>query len=185
MRAGLQLRDQAAFSLIELLIVSTVGLVLLAGAGSLLTAAAHSDANARERAAAVPQARVMMEGLTRELREGHGVEVAEPNRIVLLTFVGRSTCGGSPATSSIQCRVSYECAAGSCTRAEGEPGGSLGPARTVVEGIAAEDVFGYGPDASDPNYVSVRLRMPVGDGAEDAITLEDGVALRNVAPGGP
>ena len=176
--------DEAGMTLIELLVVSILGVVVLGIAGTLLVTTVRGEARTVERAASVPEARVMMEGLTRELREGYGVEVAEANRLILLTYVNRTSCGGQPASSSIECRVSYECAGGTCDRAEGSVGGGLGTPVEVVRGIAAEDVFSYTPSAADPTYVGVRLRIPSADGTDDDVTLEDGVALRNTVLGG-
>ncbi len=39
-------------------------------------------------------------------------------------------------------------------------------------------MFGYSPSSADPDYVSMRLVLPA-EGGDDAVTLDDGVDLRN------
>ena len=39
-------------------------------------------------------------------------------------------------------------------------------------------MFGYSPDSANPDYVTMRLVFPA-EGGDDAVTLEDGVDLRN------
>jgi len=48
----------------------------------------------------------------------------------------------------------------------------------AVSGLSSNDVFSYSPDATDPTYVGITLVFPAENG-EEAITLTDGVALRN------
>jgi prepilin-type N-terminal cleavage/methylation domain-containing protein len=185
MGALLDLRDERGLTLIELLVVIVLSLVILFAGTNVLIASVTGEKRERDRAGQIQDARVMIESVSRELRKGYGVELAEPARLTLLTYVLHDSCGGSPATESIACRVAYECAAGTCTRTETDPGGS-GTGGTPVEtvrGISSDDIFSYEPSAADPGYVSIRLELPAELEGEDAITLEDGVALRNVALG--
>ena len=39
-------------------------------------------------------------------------------------------------------------------------------------------MFGYSPNSTNPDYVSMRLVFPAA-GGDDAVTLDDGVDLRN------
>ena len=55
---------------------------------------------------------------------------------------------------------------------------------TVVSGLSTNQVFTFSPQAPGQAYVGVRLAFPAGNG-EDAITIQDGVALRNPPLGGP
>ena len=178
------LADEEGLTLIELLLVTVLGTVIFIAGTNILIASVRGESQASDRAAAVQEARVMIEGVTREVREGYGVEVADSNSLTLLTYVRKASCGGAPASESIACRVTYECQAGTCTRGESDPEGS-GPGTPVevVRGVASDAVFSYSPSASDPNYVGVELVMPAELEGEDAITLEDGVALRNTLLG--
>jgi Tfp pilus assembly protein PilW len=171
------------YTLIELLVAATalVGLVAVMGIG--LTTVLRNQVRVADRSAQIQQGRVMIEQLTRELREGSGVQNPTPSSLSFLTYVRRQQCGGSqPPTSettpAIQCRVTYTCDEGACTRAEALPNGSgSGPAVTVVDGLRSDSVFTYAPPAN-PGHVSVTLEYPGEDGAE-TVTLSDGAALRN------
>ena len=54
----------------------------------------------------------------------------------------------------------------------------------MVTGLADNNVFTFSPRVPGQAYVTVRLAFPAANG-DDAITLEDGVALRNPPLGGP
>ena len=89
------------------------------------------------------------------------------------------------ATTAIQCRVDYSCVSGACTRTESQPDGTgTAPGVEVVSGLNGSDVFEYSPSTVDPTYIGMTMAFPA-SGSEDAITLKDGVALRNpAAPSG-
>jgi Tfp pilus assembly protein PilW len=170
-------------TLVELLLVAVLGLLVLTGALALLLSSASGEPRVSERAAVVQQARAMVEAVTREVRQGYGIEVAEPDELVLLSYVARTSCGGAPAEGSIECRIAYECSADACTRTESDPeGGGGGTAVEVARGLASASVFDYEPSADDPSFVQVSLELPLSE-SEDSITLEGGTALRNVALG--
>ena len=105
---------------------------------------------------------MLADRVTRELRQGGVVFTATSTTITFRTYVRRTTCGGNvvsaAAVPATRCRVNYSCAGGICTRT----------------------VFSYYPSAADPGYVTVRFALPAEDG-EDAITVEDGTALRNAS----
>jgi hypothetical protein len=126
----------------------------------------------------------MIERLTREVREGSTVATATASEFSFVTFVRAQPCGGtgqpSETTPAIQCRVTYACSGGTCTRTEALPDGSGGGTPvTLVEGLNTPNVFTYSP-ATIPRYVTVTLEYPARQGGE-SITLSDGAALRNVA----
>jgi len=173
-------RDEG-FTLTELLVAMTIGVVVL-GAGVLMfTAAISSQPKASARAAKVQQARTTSERIVRELRQGSGVPTATSAQLSILTYVHSAVCGGSYAINSIPCRVTYTCTAGTCTRVEAQPDGTNpGAASQVVSGLSNSIFFSYSPNSSAPNWVGITLEFPA-DGGDDAITIEDGAALRNPA----
>ena len=176
-------RDQSGWTLVEMLVAASLGVFLLGIASTVFVSAIKSQPRATSRAADVQQARVTMERITRELRQGSEVPVASASQLSLITWVRSATCGGAPGAAAIPCRVTYTCSSTSCTRVEAAPTGvSPGPAETVVTGIVGPAVFSYSPSGADPAYVGVNLVFRA-DGGEDAITLSDGAALRN--PGVP
>jgi len=171
---------EAGFTLVELLIAGILGLVVVGAAVTVFTASIRSEPGISSRAAQIQQARTTMERLTRELRQGSGVALASPSQLSINTYVDSATCGGAPSPTAIECRVTYSCSAGECTRSEAQPadGSAPGPAVVAVSGLSGDDVFSYSPDATDPTFVAIRLVFPAQNG-EEAITLTDGVALRN------
>ena len=87
----------------------------------------------------------------------------------------------------IRCRVFYNCTPSvgpsSCTRIECPPailvpGTGCGPTTTVVTGMTTNQVFTFSPQTPGQAYVGIRLQFPAENG-DDAITIQDGVALRN------
>lgn len=177
------------YTLPELLVAATalIGVLAIMGAGIGLVA--RNQVRIADRSAQIQEGRAMIEQITRELREGSGVQLPTSSTgVSFLTYVRRQQCGASApppsaAAPAIQCRVSYACTAGTCMRTEALPDGSQpGPARTMVTGLRSTEVFSYFP-ATDPGYITVTLEYP-SDGGQESITLSDGAALRNRATGG-
>ena len=176
---GGRARDERGFSLIELLVVVASMLVLLVAGYGVLKVTVRSEPRISERAASVQQARVLMERISRELRQGYGIGTAQPSQLTIGTYVRRTSCGGAAGSSSIPCQVTYTCASGSCTRTERNPDGSGGgPGVQLVAGLGDSNVFEYLPSAADPDYVGLSFSFPAREG-DDAVTLGDGAALRN------
>lgn len=174
-----RLAGESGFTLPELLVALTIGLLVAAGAATMLMVAVKAQPRTSERAAQIQQGRVMLETLTRELRQGETVSNASASGLQILTYVHTSACGsGTAGGEARMCLVIYSCADGSCVRTERDPDGSgTAPPRTVVAGISDPAVFSY-QGGADATYVGVRLVFPQDDG-EEAVTLSDGAALRN------
>jgi Tfp pilus assembly protein PilW len=178
-------RSEAGMTLIELSVATMLGLLVIGVAATIVTTAVRSEPKATSKAAGVQQARVVMDRMTREIRQGLSVPTATSTQLSVVTYVDSATCGGAAATTAIVCRVNYTCTAGSCTRTVARPDGTApGPARRVVSGLSSSAVFGYGigstctTSATSPTYVCLSLAFPA-KGGGNAITLRDGVALRN------
>lgn len=181
---GERAQSEGGFTLIELLVVSVIGVLVLGGGTTLLISTVRGESDQRDRSAQVQQARVAVERLTREVRQGDGVVSAEDSSLVLETYVKRASCGGPPAASAIRCRVTYQCGAGSCTRAESAPGvAAAGGGVRVVEGLLGNDIFSYLPADTEPKTF-VEIELQVGnEGEADSVTVDGGVALRNAVIG--
>ena len=189
-----RLREKASedrgLSLVELLIAMAIGLVVIGGAMSMFISSVKSEPRAASHATAVQTAQTAMERMTRELRQGSSVVTATATQLAMVTYVDAATCGGLAAANAISCRVTYTCTAGSCTRTVAQPNGSLpGTARTVITGLTSNNVFSYVPNSAGSSncgataagtltYVCVNLSLRGSDG-KNAITLSDGVGLRN------
>jgi prepilin-type N-terminal cleavage/methylation domain-containing protein len=172
--------DSSGFTLPELLIAMVLSMVVIGGAVTAFTSTMNSQPRIATQAAGIQQARTTMEQITRELRQGSTVPSATASQLSIVTYVNSATCGGAHASTSIQCRVTYSCSSGACTRTEAKPDGtSPGPAVTVASGLSSNNVFVYTtPTSTAPGYVSVNLAFPP-QGANKGITLSDGAALRN------
>jgi prepilin-type N-terminal cleavage/methylation domain-containing protein len=177
---GVVLSDERGFTLTELLVSIMIFLVVIGGGVALMTTTVRKEPALRERAAFIQQGRYMIERLTREVRQGYGVESATATQLVILTYVKSAECGGPAGTTARACQVTYSCGSGYCTRTERNPDGTGTdePVR-VVRDIVSNSVFSYTPTAAAPSHIGIRLEFPA-DPGDDAITVEDGVALRNL-----
>jgi|SRR5215210_4847846 len=182
---GRALKDQRGVSMTELLVYMAMSLLLAGAAAMLLIVAVKSQPRISSRDDAIQMARVTQERLARELRQSYSVQSATASQITFFTYARRVQCGGAaqtnPATPAIACRVTYTCAAGVCDRTETNPAGTSQPyTARLVKGISNSDVFAYRPSSTPAaiSYVATKLVFPA-KGGDDAITLEDGVNLRN------
>jgi Tfp pilus assembly protein PilW len=175
-------RGEAGYTLPELLIATAATLVLLGGSLTVMVAGIQSEPRISERSAEIQQARVLMDRVTRELRQGATVLEATTGHLRLITYVSSETCGGVAASTARSCMVAYDCAAGTCTRVESDAEGTTsGPPTVETTGLSADPVFSYLPSAASARYVGITFEFPAA-GGDDAITLTDGVTLRNPAP---
>ena len=185
-----RLRADDGITLPELLVASVLGLAVVGAAATVFTAGVSSQPKISERNAEIQQARTMAETLTRELRQGSNATSTSGGNLMALTYVPHAVCGTATPGPAARCKVFYSCStAGACTRTECPPtytavGVGCGTTRTVVTGLADNNVFTFSPRVPGQAYVTVRLAFPAANG-DDAITLQDGVALRNPPLGGP
>ncbi|MEK6327959.1 MAG: hypothetical protein AABM66_10640 [Actinomycetota bacterium] len=181
------LRCERGVSMVELLVFTMMLLFVLAAALTLLIVAVKSQPRISDRDFAIQQARVLQERFARELRQSSLVEqtpAPTSSSITFDTYVRRTQCGGAletdPAKPAIACKVAYTCTAGACDRTEaplsGQPGTTVN--ERLVSGLSSSAVFDYSPSSANPDYVTTRLVFPA-EGGDDAVTLEDGVDLRN------
>ena len=176
-RAAALRLEECGFTLIELLVATGLGLMVIGGAFVVFSGGVRSEPRAQSKAAALEEARVTVDRITRELRQGREVTVASPTELTILTYVKQASCGDAAAGTSISCQVAYRCSGETCTRTVELPGGGeAGPSVQVAAGLADASVFSYSPSASEPSYVGVSLSF---SDEGEPVTLEDGAALRN------
>jgi prepilin-type N-terminal cleavage/methylation domain-containing protein len=185
--ADRRLSSERGFTLVELMIAMTLGLLVIGAAVTVFTAGIGTQPMIDKRAAQIDQARSMSARITQELRQGSNASSVNASQLMILTYVPRTSCGGSTVGPNIRCRVFYSCtqsgATASCTRIECPPallapGTGCGPTTTVLTGLTTNQVFTFSPQTPGQAYVGIRLEFPAGNG-DDAITIQDGVALRN------
>lgn len=181
------LKGERGVTLVELLMFTMMLLVVLAAGMTLLIIVVRNQPRISDRDFAIQQGRVLQERFAKELRQSSLVaETPAPTSaaITFNTYLRRTQCGGAaetdPTKPAIVCKVTYSCTAGVCDRTEapltGQPGTTV--TRQLVSGLSSSAVFGYLPDSSSPEYVTVQLVFPA-EGGDDAVTLHDGVELRN------
>jgi Tfp pilus assembly protein PilW len=181
------LKCERGVTMAELLVFTMMLLLVLAAGMTLLIVAVTSQPRISDRNFAIQQGRVLQERLARELRQSSFVErtpAPTSSSITFDTYVRRTQCGGAletdPTKPAIACKVTYTCTAGACDRTEAPLPGQPGTTTTqqLVSGLSSSAVFGYSPNSTNPDYVTMQLVFPAA-GGDDAVTLEDGVDLRN------
>jgi prepilin-type N-terminal cleavage/methylation domain-containing protein len=176
-------REEAGFTLVELLVATAMGVILMAGVGVMVIGAMRSQPELSKRAQNISTARWMLERITREIRNGVSVEgTPTSTQVSFRTWVRHTSCGGTgtlPAGSpAILCKVTYTCNSTSCSRAEVEPNKSSGLGQKVFTGIDDANVFSYLPSTAEPTYIGVTLHIPNPSGPADT-TISDGASMRN------
>lgn len=184
-RIGRRLRDQRGFTLVELLSSIATMLIVLFAALAMFEFAQRSQPEVSARNDALQTAQVEIERMVRDLRQAYGVVSASPTALTVLTYDNKTTCASATLGPSRECRVTYTCSAGTCTRTAAESSGSSpGTPRTIISGLSSDSVFGFTPSAAAPSTVLIRFEMPGAEAGEDAVTLEEGVTMRNLPVGG-
>lgn len=193
--------DEAGFTLIELIVAITMMVIVVGASVSLLITSFRSQPKISANANRVGTARVAMNKLVNEIRQGVVGSVTTPvnstptGQLALTTYVD-SSCGASGPPGL--CRVIYSCATsaalqtpgnGVCTRRTEATNGSLGNVETVASGISNPTQVFRGmratsncPGASASlvtTYVAVTLTFPGADTGETSTTLADGAGLRS------
>jgi prepilin-type N-terminal cleavage/methylation domain-containing protein len=173
---------ESGFTLIELLVGITMMLIVLAAAFTLLQIVTRSEPEIRDANASIQDAQIAAERMTRELRQTYAVNSASPTSLSVNTYLqqGASCTAGATTETARQCRVVYTCGASSCTRTVSEVNGSGAETATVITGLTSGSIFSYLPSATQPTQVALNLQL-AGERSDDAITISDGIVLRNVS----
>jgi prepilin-type N-terminal cleavage/methylation domain-containing protein len=198
-------RLERGFTLIEVLIGMVMTLAIFLAAMPIIEGAANTQGRAQTTGFAIGDAREFEELVLADLRPASKFSLSSSlvpptsgNSITVTTLVHNTFCGsqtlddrslGSSTKDVISCRVKYVCNSGTCTRQELNPDGTgSGLPITVITGISnSASVFtpSYSGDGGltggGVRYVAVEVVLPnKSSQGDDAITLDDGVALRNM-----
>lgn len=193
---------EAGFTLVELLIASSLGLVVLGGTSDFLLVSLHQANAATSRTATARRAELFLARLTREVRQAQYItstSTGENTTPVSVTYGSGSSSvsfylpvAGSSGNGT---HVTWTCTAkATCTRQAG-----AGTAVTELKGVYSAEFLPYsasgsqlesGSSASYPS--SIRLTLSVYDlsqqdssqsqvasGVNNQIAVQDGVDLRN------
>jgi prepilin-type N-terminal cleavage/methylation domain-containing protein len=179
-RPARRLATEDGWTLTELLVAMSIGLIVFGAGVMMFTAAIQSQPKASAKLAKVRDARAVSEQIVREIRQGKSATVTS-NQLEVVTYVHSTTCSGGPLSnaSAIPCKVTYTCTSGTCTRLVAQPDGtSPGTARRVLTGLSNGIIFTSTTGLGGSTWVGITLQYP-GENGDDAITVEDGAALRN------
>lgn len=184
----MRLRHPRGLTLVELLVSTAMLIALMVAALPVIDAAGCHEPMISKQAASVELARSFVERVGRDLRSAYAV-VGTPTStsVTVTTYLRRTACGNdtvsAPTAAAIQCQVIYSCSSGTCTRQEKNPNGTGGgSARSVIDGLSDNNVFSYSPAPATATFVGLNVVMPnVTNIGGDAVTLRDGIGLRNVA----
>ncbi len=181
---------EEGFTLVELLVATAAGLIVVGALAMLMTSVIRDQPETGERSAQINDARVKLERMVRELRQGSPVAgtTANATQVTVDTYTRSGCNGGGPTAAAVVCRVTYQCvqsgSTASCTRQAGSGAGV-----TVLTGLRSAQVFSYGATTSPsctasstttPSFICLTLAYPAPQGAE-SVTIEDSAYLRNPA----
>ena len=183
-RTRQRLADERGYTLVEMLVAGMITVALVGSLGYLFLIAQRNQPQVAERSQQIQGGRVVVETITREIREAYAVNgTPTSSSLSINTFVRHTSCGATTFRTSSQpaiaCRVSYTCTAGSCLRTEASPDGSSpGSPVRVVDGLQSSAVFNYQETSSGAGFIDVTLVFP-SEGGGEGVTISDGAELRN------
>jgi type II secretory pathway pseudopilin PulG len=179
------MRADGGYTLVELLVASTMGVVVMGAVAMLVISAVRDQPKISKQAQNITTARWVLERMTRELRGGISLKEPTPSKVSFEAYVRHTTCGGSVQLASTAspkvCLVTFECSSTACYRREGASIAAPGTPRRIFSGINSNQVFEAVP-AAKPTYVKITLRLPNPSGT-GALTISNGASLRNATLG--
>jgi prepilin-type N-terminal cleavage/methylation domain-containing protein len=186
-RAKACLRREDGFTLVELLVATSIFLILVGAVGALLVSSKNVTAQDQERTHAIRDAQVGVYRMTRELRQAYSLVQTTSHKIEVHVWEGGADHD-----------VTYDCTGtssagpplGQCVRFESTASGQT-PATTVVDrlvngpGSGRPPVFTYTADGSGhTTYASVHIEAPSkGERAQGygyRVVFDDGFFMRNL-----
>jgi type II secretory pathway pseudopilin PulG len=186
--ALVRLRGDGGFTLVEVMVVAVMSVIVL---GAILTALISTQ-RAEVRTTAWQEqlqlGEVQEARMVRELRQAYSILSTTPNSVDFLISVSGTQEQLDYECDVVQTGTSYR----RCVRRQSTVGGSLPAISTgipvitnVLDGTAADPVFGFTPDGFNPTYVTIHLEFPASGGSplgpNHTIVVNDGAYLRNLA----
>jgi Tfp pilus assembly protein PilW len=176
-------RSEEGLTMIELIIASAMMIVITGAAVSMLIGSLHRQKEVTQRADQVGQARVAVEKMVREIRQGVAgtVTTATATQLSFESYVD-GQCGTTTVSTATKCKVTYTCASAKCSRTTG----TSSTATTIAEGVTNATVFTYTKGASScsnltgetTTFIEVTLAFKTADG-RGSTSLQDGAGLRS------
>lgn len=165
--AAEHVRGEHGFTLVELIITSSLLLVVLTLVLDTLVSMVHSEAYATDRLASLADMRVTLNKMTRELRQSASVSDATSNasHLEMDTYVH-----GTPV------HVVYNATGGTLTRRVGSTAGAV-----VLKNLASTSLFTYveAPPVAGAQWVQILLQVRPKRAPDTVLVLDSEVNLRN------
>jgi len=176
------------FTLVELLVVMSMFIVVLGATLNILLDSSRVQTRDSAWAYAIQNARTGLAEMTHEIRQASGVNSDDPNFVDFnLTLAGTAEhvvyeCNiAQPGTSYREC-VRFEAAVGASLPSTGRLA-----VQYLVNGTLADPVFSFTPNALNPTFVGVTIKVPAsggvltgGAGLNHTVVLSDGAYMRDV-----
>jgi Tfp pilus assembly protein PilE len=186
LRARVNPRGQAGFTVVEVLVAATISIGVLGSTLTPLAATQHAEISSASWSDQLQLAQAQESWMLREIRQAYAVLATTPNSIDFDVSI-----------AGVQEQVYYQCDVAQpgtsyheCVRlqaAVGAPLPALSTGTVIVTDVSngSTPVFGFSPDGYNPTYVSVHLEFPASNGSHyglrHAIVVNDGAFLRNMA----
>jgi hypothetical protein len=184
-------RDEAGYTLVEIVIAMGLLVVALGALMDPLLISQHAQARNANYAYAQQDAGAGVTSMVSQIRQATEIIASGPNSVEM-----NVTLGGSPQLVFYECDIaqsgtSYR----ECVRVSTTQGGTLPPlsAGTIVvqnllNGTTSDPVFSWGPDPSAPYYMTATVDVPSSDGQQfsglnHALVFSDGALMRNLNVG--
>ena len=173
-------RAEAGFALTELLVAMTLLAIVLGALLSVIESTTRISTEDQERAHAIRDVQVELDGLVREARQAFRVNPSTAGRLDV--SVHRA---GQTKRVVFDCTVAHPTLPGTrrCMRQEVLADGSLTPGKVAVDRIRNTTVFTYTPATGPTDHVAVTVEAPASgerrEGFRHLIRLYDGFAVRN------
>ena len=195
------IRGQGGSTIIELLVAMPMAVALLGLVTQAFVDGSRDQRSLERRGAALKQANIGLERMTKELRQANWVHFFSSQVVDVEAMVRPSTTG-----EAVPRHVRFDCSTGACLRFEGPQvtyppsqtaawttssiviGARPGDSQDLMGRVLSQDVFvpkrvdettgQTVVDYLDPDLLHIRLRVSV-KGLAKPLELADGVSLRN------
>jgi prepilin-type N-terminal cleavage/methylation domain-containing protein len=182
---SLRALDQRGFTMVELLVATTMMVIITGATVSLFISTMKNQVNITKSADQVGEARVALRDFVDDIRQASEIMTTPTSsELKLKTYVHATSCTSTPSATAtgLLCEVLYKCAKEAskatyeCTRKV-----STASAVIVASGLKTNEVFTYTPSAATTaTFITAKLVLPAPTGT-NTTTLESGSALRNSA----
>jgi prepilin-type N-terminal cleavage/methylation domain-containing protein len=188
--APAMVRDQAGFTLLEVLVVMLLLSLIVGALMAPMVLSIKDQTRDANYAYAQQNARTGLDSMVSQIRQAWAILSSGPNAVQL-----NVNLNGVALVVYYECDVpqpgtSYH----ECVRLQAPAGSALPPLTSasvaitnLTNGTATDPVFSFGPDPVAPYYMTARIRVPASGGTTGGLThtivLSTGALMRNLNVG--